>query len=467
MTIREYMHPAMLSFAACVSSLALVQPARAAELMGRAVLTRATFAPGPTSGQFTGGGNGFATPFVGMQPVQGFSAVLPGPKKGTYLVMMDNGFGAKANSPDALLRVFAVKPDFETGKVVPVNRRTGAELPSFTEESFFTLSDPDGWIPFTIVADRSEYPGTTPSGVTIAVDPSIQSGRLLTGADLDIESVRHAADGTFWFGDEFGPYLVHTDAHGRVLEAPISLPNLRGFPNTLGGTVVNPLVQSPSNPQLASAADANLPSSGGFEGMALNVSGTRLYALLEKALMGDPERERLLVHEFSLDARAYTGETWGYLMDGPGNAIGDFTALSDREFLVIERDNGQGNASDPRFTQPARFKKIFKVDLGKADADGNLVKEEIADLMNIYDPRDVAGDGRTSTVFTFPFVTIEDVLVLDNNTLLVINDNNFPFSAGREFGVADDDEFILIHTAPLLPGAECDHDEGRRHHGRR
>jgi hypothetical protein len=154
-------------------------------------------------------------------------------------------------------------------------------------------------------------------------------------------------------------------------------------------------------------------------------------------------------------------------MDSPGNAIGDFTALSNRAFLVIERDNGQGNVSDPRFTQPARFKKIFKVDLDSADADGNLVKEEIADLMNIYDPRDVVGDGRTSTVFTFPFVTIEDVLVLDNNTLLVINDNNFPFSAGREFGVADNEEFILIHTAPLLPDAECDHDDGRRNHGLR
>jgi hypothetical protein len=75
----------------------------------------------------------------------------------------------------------------------------------------------------------------------------------------------------------------------------------------------------------------------------------------------------------------------------------------------------------------------------------------------------VAGDGRTKTVFTFPFTTIEDVLVLDNNRLLVINDNNFPFSSGRESGVADNDEFIVIHTAPLLPeDRECrDDDKGR------
>lgn len=75
--------------------------------------------------------------------------------------------------------------------------------------------------------------------------------------------------------------------------------------------------------------------------------------------------------------------------------------------------------------------------------------------MNIYDPRDVAADGRAKTVFTFPFTTIEDVLVLDNNRLLVINDNNFPFSSGRTFGAADNNEFIAIHVAPLLEEDKC------------
>jgi hypothetical protein len=189
-------------------------------------------------------------------------------------------------------------PNFSTGEVVPVNRFSGAEHDSFTTDTFLTLRDPWHRIPFPVVADGVQYPGTATGGGTIAVDPAIRNGRLLTGADFDIESIRQAADGTLWFGDEFGPYLVHTDANG------------------------------------------------------------------------------------------------------------------------------------------------------------NLLKEEVADLMNIYDPRDVAGDGRTKTVFTFPFQTIEDLLVLDETTLLVINDNNFPFSSGREFGVADNNEFILIHTAPLIRGKD-------------
>lgn len=431
----------------------------AAELLERAVLPSATFSTGPTSGQFATGANGIVTPFINRQPVQGFSAVLRGHFKGTYWVMSDNGFGAKGNSADALLRVDLMKPDFNQGTVAPVNRRTGDELQEFTSESFITLSDPWRRIPFSIVADGVNYPGTPVAGGSIAVDPAIRAGRLLTGADFDIESIRRAPDGTLWFGDEFGPYLLHTDANGRVLEAPIPLPNFRGLPSTLGGTEVNPLIQAVSNPQRTLAA--NLLDSGGFEGMALNASRTKLYGLLEKAINGDPVRERLLISEFSLGAHKYTGKTFGYLLDSAANAIGDFTALTDRKFLIIERDNGQGDASDARFTTPARFKKIFKIDLDKVDANGNLLKEEVVDLLNIYDPRDVAGDGKAKTVFTFPFVTIEDVLVLDNNRLLVINDNNYPGSAGREFGVPDNDEFIVLHTAPLLSDEDCHPGRGK------
>jgi hypothetical protein len=449
----------MMSFALCATLIVL--PADSTELLDRAVLPSASFSPGPTSGQFASGANGVVLPLIDKQPVQGFSAVLPGPVKGTYLVMADNGFGNKANSPDALLRVYAVKPDFAAGTVQPANRFTGDAYDSFLPDTYITLRDPGRKISWPIVADAANYPGTpTGGGTPIPVDSAIKANRLLTGADFDIESFRRAPDGTLWFGEEFGPFLIHTDAHGRVLEAPIPLPNFRGLPSTLGGTEVNPLVQSVSNP--VRTRPANLPDSGGFEGMALNRSGTRLYTLLEKAINGDSVRTRLLIAEFSLRSRSYTGRTFAYILDSPSNAIGDFTALTDREYIIIERDGGQGDASDPRFTNPARFKKIFRVDLDAVDAQGNLIKVEVADLMNLYDPRDVAGDGRTGTVFTFPFTTIEDVLVLDNNRLLVIDDNNYPGSAGREFGVSDDNEFIVIHVAPLL---DCDAASGR--HNRR
>ena len=51
----------------------------------------------------------------------------------------------------------------------------------------------------------------------------------------------------------------------------------------------------------------NLPGSGGFEGMALNASGSKLYTLLERPLTGDADQKRLLIQEFDLAAEAFTG----------------------------------------------------------------------------------------------------------------------------------------------------------------
>ena len=37
--------------------------------------------------------------------------------------------------------------------------------------------------------------------------------------------MQKAKDGTLWFVDQFGPFLLHTDIKGKVLEAPIPLPD--------------------------------------------------------------------------------------------------------------------------------------------------------------------------------------------------------------------------------------------------
>ena len=280
-----------------------------------------TFAPGPTSGQFITPANGRIPPFEG-QPVQGVSSVLKA-AGGDFLVMCDNGFGAKNNSADYVLRVYRIRPRFVDA---------GGGSGTMQVKSFVTLRDPFHRIDFPIVADAAFYPGSS-----LPVDPEIRAKRLLTGGDFDIESFREALDGTFWFGDEFGPYLIHTDKDGRVLETPYPLPG----------------VKSPQNPTLGSGTP-NLAASRGFEGMALSPTGTALYPMLEGALTTDADQRRLIINEFSLLSRRYTGRQWFYRLDAAGNSMGDLTAVSPGRFLVIERDNLQGDA--------ATFKKIFLVD---------------------------------------------------------------------------------------------------------
>ncbi len=93
------------------------------------------------------------------------------------------------------------------------------------------------------------------------------------------------------------------------------------------------------------------------------------------------------------------------LMESSSNAIGELTALNDSEFIVIERDGGEGSS--------ARFKRIYKLDLRNADADGTLRKDLLVDLMQIGDPDGItaaeAGAIGLGEVFKFPFVTIESV----------------------------------------------------------
>ena len=198
--------------AALILTLAAVLPACAShgeekhddltlsnQLVGRAVLPAATFAPGFTSGRQLGTTpiNGQSVPFVDKQPVQGFSAVLD-IGHGEFLAMCDNGYGALENSADFYLRVYRIKPNFE--------RKEGGSG-KIDVLGFLELSDPDKKIPF-------------------ALTESLTEDRFLTGADFDIESMQKAPDGTLWFGDEFGPFLLHTSATGKVLEAPIPLPDL-------------------------------------------------------------------------------------------------------------------------------------------------------------------------------------------------------------------------------------------------
>ena len=83
-------------------------------------------------------------------------------------------------------------------------------------------------------------------------------------------------------------------------------------------------------------------------------------------------------------------------------------------------------------------------------------KTLLVDLLAIPDPTGVGGDG---DFFRLPFYTIESVHVVDERTLLVASDNNFPFSNGRARSrsgdrrgplAADDTELVLVRLGTPL-----------------
>lgn len=443
--------------------LAAAAPAQAqdafpATLAGHAMLPATTFVPAPadapsyfqTSGRFTGPGNardlslysregstwlsapgvprttGLYLPFVG-QPVQGFSGIKS-LGDGTYLGLIDNGFGSKRNSPDAMLMVQHIAPDWETGRV------------TILETTY--LSDPDQVLPFPIVTE-------------------VTQSRYLTGADFDLEGLQPIGD-HLWFGDEFGPYLFATDLDGEVVaffETPVE----------------GEIVRSPDNHRIAIPStpgplEFEVQRSRGFEGLAASVDGAYLYPMFEAPLR-DPETGERETHngvpfvrvvEFDVAAMDFTGTEYRVRFDDAGHAVGDFNFITETHALYIERDGGEG---DPRlacegeptptcFNRPAEYKRVWMLDFSATDADGFVEREGYVDLLTIADTQGVALTGTIDGVFAFPFVTIEDVDRVDGEHIIVANDNNLPFSTGRAHGVADDNEFILLHVPEFLALAQ-------------
>lgn len=385
-----------------------------AQLTGRAVLPADTFAAGPAVGhELDSPINGRSLPFA-TTPIQGFSSLLP-LGAGIFLALQDNGFGTMANSPNYPLRWYELRitlddPPREGGPVEVLN--------------ITTLSDPNGLLPFNITHGDST--------------------RILTGADLDPESFVAMPDGSIWLGEEFGPSLIHFSRDGIVLEKPVAIPVTATMRVYARGS---PFLRTPDHPDLrfsrreeSRLALANLPRSGGIEGLAINRAGSRIYSVVEKALVDDPIGDRRVIQEFDPSRRTFTGNSWYYRVDRPNVSIASMDAIDNRHLLIVERDEKEG--------RNASIKRIYEVELGRTDAEGFLLKSLVCDLLNIDDDRELTraekGAVGLGRYYQFPYVTPECLTIIDNTTLLIANDNNFPMSAGRRPKTPDDNEFIRL-----------------------
>ncbi len=347
-------------------------------------------------------------PFAG-QPAQGHSAIRRA-ADGSFWLLTDNGAGSKSNSPDFMLHLSRYSVDFDSGE--------------FARLQTVFLRDPLTLAPFRIVTD-----GT--------------AARYLTGADFDPESL-HFAGGHMWIGDEFGPYLLKFDPDGRLLAVIDTLIEGRA-------------AHSPDHPGGPGAVE--VARSKGLEAMAGSPDGRLLYPMLEGPLVGESDRRSVRILEFDVAAEQWTGRHWNYLLEQDGNAIGDFTMIDATTALVIERDGGFGTTdqacppSEQRggcFAEPARFKRVYKIEMGDDYVGGPVRKVGFTDLMSIADPRGLARVPLTYGVLTFPFATIESIDMVDDRHIVVGNDNNLPYSRSREPGRMDDNELVLLEVSALL-----------------
>ncbi len=184
----------------------------------------------------------------------------------------------------------------------------------------------------------------------------------MTGADIDPESLQRGHDGDLWVGDEFGPWILHFDADGVLLDAPFEVPGLR----------------SPSHPMLG-GQPATQPGSRGFEGMAISPNGKFLYAALEGPTVAELDKARRYIFEFDVRNETFTGNEWQYRAENADQTlISDMDMLDEDTLVLIERDAGRGLT--------ALFRTVYAVELDETDSAGFVVKTPLTDLAAIPDP---------------------------------------------------------------------------------
>jgi hypothetical protein len=369
------------------------------ELIGYVVMPPGAFRAGPTSGQYDGDGRRAAAPRFESQPVQGVSSIKPGPTAGAWWALSDNGYGRKWNSFDYRLCIylFEVRPRTEAG----TDSRTALQ-------AVLELSDPAKFFPWRLTDEN---------------DPE----RPLTGADADPESLVAMPDGTFWIGDEIGPWLLHFSVDGDLLEAPVELPDN---------------VRSPDHPLvLAGSAQATLARTRGYEAMDLAGDNKTLVAILEGAVTGEPPQLRR-IQRFDTATRKWLPFTLIYALDDDTMSVTDMSRIEGNRFVVVERDDFAGDA--------ARAKRVYAIDLDRAVPGKPLPKKLVIDLLAIGNTRGLAETATPRAPFRFPFLTIESIQVLDRKHVVLVNDNNYPSAGGRGVAVTDATEWIWLELANPL-----------------
>ena len=181
--------------------------------------------------------------------------------------------------------------------------------------------------------------------------------------------------------------------------------------------------------------------------MALTPDGARLWAMLEKPLLApartQPEGPSCACSTSTRRRGDWTGDSLRYRWRRRPRSATSTSSTTPRPGHRARQWRGR---PEPRLRRgqprrllpaPARLKRVVLIDLGRPRRRGLRAQARPhrpdgdrrprgAGPQRGDRPRDAPRDR-----FTFPFFTIEDVAMVDADHIIVANDNNLPFSAGR------------------------------------
>jgi hypothetical protein len=181
-------------------------------------------------------------------------------------------------------------------------------------------------------------------GITGEIAVDLQGRELGTDPDgLDSEGLVALADGTFWISDEYGPWLVHVDADGRTIERIGPFPGPKSLPKVLA-------LRRPNR---------------GMESLTITPDGKTLVGMMQNpvdnpdaSIRKTSRLNRIVVY----DPHTGASRQYAYLLDATSAVVSEIAAVTNRTFIVSERD--QLFPGDPK--SPSKLKRIYKIDLSNA-----------------------------------------------------------------------------------------------------
>ena len=180
---------------------------------------------------------------------------------------------------------------------------------------------------------------------------------------IDSEGLALASDGGFWVSDEYGPYIYHFSAQGRMTLA--IMPPAAYIPHRNGSvsfSANSPPIYNPNETIIPADTVTGRDNNQGLEGLTTSSDGKTLYALLQSALdqEGGPSnpyrlQARLLEydittpskpvykHEYVVTLPLWTDPTAKASKALKVAAQSEIHSLGHGQFLVLARDSGSGH----------------------------------------------------------------------------------------------------------------------------
>ena len=262
----------------------------------------------------------------------------------------------------------------------------------------------------------------------IAVD--MQGRNLGTDPDgLDTEGLVALKDGSFWVSDEYGPWIVHVNPQGKIIERIGPFPGKKSLPKVLA-------LRRPNR---------------GMESLTITPDGKTLVGLMQNPVDNPDSSIRKtsrLNRLIAFDPRTGKSKQYAYMLDGTHAVVSEIAAVTGHTFIVLERD--QLYPGDPG--KPSKLKRIYKIDISQAtdvsDPDdgpnGKRINDKTLEQLSDAELKEAGIVPVTKELVVdllalpggYPHDKSEGLAVISDTMIAVSNDDDFGIVPDGKGGIA-------------------------------